>query len=207
LFLCLLFAGFCCLLFISRRFFEQACRQDVVALVSSTRDAFVAKIKFVSRATKSKNRNVYPKQLMKSQQEKKAAVSLRPTLRSSNKVAQPRLAGVRWRISVCISSATCSRILRPFVLLEITLSNGSIRTMEMSVDKFNELRFSVAQVCWPCSCSCSCCVVCVTLFVGFEIHVFARQQSSFQVDGSIKAALVGDIKVNRHLSRVMNARM
>jgi hypothetical protein len=32
------------------------------------------------------------------------------------------------------------------VLLEITLSNGRIRTLEMSVDKFNELRFSVAQV-------------------------------------------------------------
>ena len=65
---------------------------------------------------------------------------------SANKVAQPRLSTVRWRISVCISSATCSRVLRPFVLLELTLSNGSIRTMEMSVDKFNELRFSVAQV-------------------------------------------------------------
>jgi hypothetical protein len=55
---------------------------------------------------------------------------------------------VRWRVSVCISSAACSRILRPFVLLEITLSNGTIRTMEMSIDKFNELRFSVAQVCF-----------------------------------------------------------
>ena len=56
-----------------------------------------------------------------------------------------RLSNVRWRVDVCISSASCSRVLRPVVLMELELSDGTIRTLEMSVEKFQELRYCTAQ--------------------------------------------------------------
>jgi hypothetical protein len=37
-------------------------------------------------------------------------------------------------------------VLEPSVLLEMTLSDGSIKTFEVSISKFHELRYNVAYV-------------------------------------------------------------
>jgi len=58
----------------------------------------------------------------------------------------PRLHKLRWRIDVTISSGSLSRVMRPSILMEMCLSNGSIRTFEVSIDQFNQLRHGVAKV-------------------------------------------------------------
>ena len=58
----------------------------------------------------------------------------------------PRLQKLRWRIDVTISSGSLSRVMRPSILMEMCLSNGSIRTFEVSIDQFNQLRHGVAKV-------------------------------------------------------------
>jgi hypothetical protein len=58
----------------------------------------------------------------------------------------PRLQKLRWRIDVTISSGSLSRVMRPSILMEMSLSNGSIRTFEVSIDQFNQLRHGVAKV-------------------------------------------------------------
>jgi COMM domain containing 5 len=52
----------------------------------------------------------------------------------------------RWRIDVIISSGSLSRLMRPSILMEMTLSNGHVRTFEVSVQQFNQLRYGVAKM-------------------------------------------------------------
>eukprot|EP00761_Pharyngomonas_kirbyi_P000518 gb/GECH01000518.1/.p1 GENE.gb/GECH01000518.1/~~gb/GECH01000518.1/.p1 ORF type:complete len:266 (+),score=66.37 gb/GECH01000518.1/:1-798(+) len=58
--------------------------------------------------------------------------------------------GLRWRVDVTISSNAMHRVFKPVVLLELDLTapDGSrkMRTMEVSVEMFHELRFAVASV-------------------------------------------------------------
>ena len=58
----------------------------------------------------------------------------------------PSLAGMSWRVDVTISTTQLSRVFRPTVSMSLTLSDGTIRTFEVGVDKFNELRYNVAKV-------------------------------------------------------------
>ena len=50
------------------------------------------------------------------------------------------------RVDVTISSATSNKVLRPSVILEMVLESGAIRTMEVPVDVFHTLRYSVARM-------------------------------------------------------------
>ncbi len=79
----------------------------------------------------------------------------------------PTLDHLRWRVDVGISTSALARTLKPTVLMQVhgrqcfvdapgvsrlscatqmTLSDGSVKTMEMPVEKFHELRYNVAYV-------------------------------------------------------------
>ena len=45
-----------------------------------------------------------------------------------------------------IATSSAKRVLVPSVLMQLTLSDGRVKTFEMSVDKFNALRYNVAKV-------------------------------------------------------------
>jgi hypothetical protein len=64
----------------------------------------------------------------------------------ARRVRLPALAGLRWRVDVCISSGLLSRVMRPNILLQCTLSSGEIKTFEVSVEQFNQLRYGTAKV-------------------------------------------------------------
>lgn len=61
-------------------------------------------------------------------------------------VRLPQLTNLRWRVDVTISNSSLSRVLEPFLLMELTLSNGTVRSFEIPVSKFHELRYNVATV-------------------------------------------------------------
>jgi hypothetical protein len=48
-------------------------------------------------------------------------------------VRLPQLASLKWRIDVTISNSSLNRVLEPSVLLEMTLSDGSIKTFEVKL--------------------------------------------------------------------------
>lgn len=58
----------------------------------------------------------------------------------------PRLQRLRWRVDVVISSGSLSRVMRPSLLMQMVLSNGAIKTFQVSVEQFHQLRFGVAKV-------------------------------------------------------------
>jgi len=64
----------------------------------------------------------------------------------SQQLALPSLESIRWRVDVTISTTSLSRVFRPTVTFSITLSNGKVRTFEVSMEKFNELRYNVAKL-------------------------------------------------------------
>mmetsp|Transcript_3669 Transcript_3669/g.7591 ORF Transcript_3669/g.7591 Transcript_3669/m.7591 type:complete len:116 (+) Transcript_3669:317-664(+) len=57
----------------------------------------------------------------------------------------PQLDRLRWRVDVTISSNHLARVLQPSILMEMTLSDGSIKTFEVSVEQFHALRHAVAR--------------------------------------------------------------
>jgi hypothetical protein len=57
----------------------------------------------------------------------------------------PTVDDVRWRVDVTISTTHLSRVLKPYVLMQLTLSDGSIRKIEVDADKLQQLRFHVAS--------------------------------------------------------------
>jgi hypothetical protein len=69
---------------------------------------------------------------------------------NDNRVRFPRLDALRWRVDVSISSSSLSRVMQPAILMEMTLGDGTIRTFEVPVDQFHDLRFNVAKVREPC---------------------------------------------------------
>ncbi|XP_067929917.1 COMM domain-containing protein 5-like [Watersipora subatra] len=52
----------------------------------------------------------------------------------------------KWKINVSISTTSLNRVLEPSVSTRMTLSNGEVKCFEMSVAKFQELRYNVASV-------------------------------------------------------------
>jgi len=62
---------------------------------------------------------------------------------------KPRLANVvdiQWRISVTISTSFVSRALTPCVQLLLSLSDGRVYEVEMNLQKFHQLRHTVASI-------------------------------------------------------------
>lgn len=61
-----------------------------------------------------------------------------------NKPSLPRLDNFRWRVDVGISTSVLQRALEPSVLMELTLSDGKKHQMEVTIEKFHQLRYSTA---------------------------------------------------------------
>ncbi|XP_061419750.1 COMM domain-containing protein 5 isoform X2 [Lethenteron reissneri] len=58
----------------------------------------------------------------------------------------PQLESCRWRVDVAISTSVLARALRPSVLMQFSLTDGSTHQFEVPVSKFQELRYNVAQL-------------------------------------------------------------
>lgn len=63
-----------------------------------------------------------------------------------SRIGFPGLAKLRWRIDVTISSGSLSRVMRPSILMQMVLSDGRIRSFDVSVAQFNQLRYGVAKM-------------------------------------------------------------
>lgn len=57
----------------------------------------------------------------------------------------PTLTSLTWRVDVILSSSSVTRVMQPFVIMRVGLSDGTFRTIEMSVKAFHDLRFRVAE--------------------------------------------------------------
>lgn len=63
-----------------------------------------------------------------------------------NRLGFPNLSKLRWRVDVIISTGSLSRVMKPNITFQMTLSNGNVKTFELSVEQFNQLRHGVAKV-------------------------------------------------------------
>jgi len=83
----------------------------------------------------------------------------------TNRVQFPRLEKLRWRLDVTISCSVLQRVMRPNILFQVPtiifcelpldsrvyicktiFKDGSMKTFEVSIEQFNQLRYSVAKV-------------------------------------------------------------
>jgi hypothetical protein len=58
----------------------------------------------------------------------------------------PRIANMKGRVDVSISTSSLDKIMKPSVMVELSLSDGSIKTFEMDVDQFQKLRYDTARL-------------------------------------------------------------
>eukprot|EP00035_Acanthoeca_spectabilis_P021514 m.438666 g.438666 ORF g.438666 m.438666 type:complete len:216 (+) comp18269_c0_seq1:82-729(+) len=58
----------------------------------------------------------------------------------------PTLVDFKWRVDVAISTSELQRAMKPAVLMQMTLSDGTIQTFEMPVEEFHKLRYNVSYV-------------------------------------------------------------
>lgn len=65
---------------------------------------------------------------------------------TENRPRLPTIRTVQWKIDVAISTTSLSRVLEPVVHMQLNLSTGETKKFEMSVAKFQELRYNVASV-------------------------------------------------------------
>ena len=63
-----------------------------------------------------------------------------------HRTSLPELDAINWRVDVSVSTTSMARVMRPTLLMRVTLSDGTIRTFECSVRKFHELRYNLARV-------------------------------------------------------------
>eukprot|EP00659_Diplonema_papillatum_P006938 gene6938-10667_t len=58
----------------------------------------------------------------------------------------PTLASARWRVDVTITTSIMQKVFTPVVLLRLELSNGEIKTFEVSQAQLHLLRYSLAKM-------------------------------------------------------------
>eukprot|EP00038_Savillea_parva_P008915 m.180045 g.180045 ORF g.180045 m.180045 type:complete len:219 (-) comp14914_c0_seq1:1349-2005(-) len=63
-----------------------------------------------------------------------------------SRIRLPSLADFKWRVDVAISTSELQRAMKPAVLMQMTLSDGTIQTFEMPVEEFHKLRYNVSYV-------------------------------------------------------------
>lgn len=51
---------------------------------------------------------------------------------------------IKWRVNIIISSRDLSRVLEPVVYLELLLTDGTTKSLEVPLSKFHSLRQNVA---------------------------------------------------------------
>jgi len=62
------------------------------------------------------------------------------------RITLPSITDLEWRVDVTVSTTALSRVFRPSILMQITLSDNTVKLFECSVDKFHELRYNVAKL-------------------------------------------------------------
>ncbi|EDQ89925.1 uncharacterized protein MONBRDRAFT_2798, partial [Monosiga brevicollis MX1] len=60
--------------------------------------------------------------------------------------SRARLVDVQWRVDVAVSTSSMKRSLVPTVLMQLTLSDGTLRTFEAPVNQFHKLRYTAAAM-------------------------------------------------------------
>ena len=65
---------------------------------------------------------------------------------NGDRIRHPHLDGLKWRCDVTISSDRLKRVLRPCVAMQMTLSDGAIKSFEVPIEQFHALRYNVAKV-------------------------------------------------------------
>jgi len=63
-----------------------------------------------------------------------------------DQISLPNIVDLQWRVDVTVSTTSLSRVFKPTVIMQITLSDDTIKTFECSVEKFHQLRYNVAKV-------------------------------------------------------------
>lgn len=58
----------------------------------------------------------------------------------------PSLSGFRWRTEIAISTSSINRVLRPSILIQITLSDGRKQLLQLNIREFHMLRLGVATM-------------------------------------------------------------
>lgn len=58
----------------------------------------------------------------------------------------PRLTNLQWRVDIMISNSSLLRVMKPSVLMQMTFSDRRIKTFEVPIEQFHELRLNVAKV-------------------------------------------------------------
>ncbi len=76
----------------------------------------------------------------------KTRETLENAANSFHRLIFPRISSFKWRVDVIISTGTCSRVMRPTIVMQMILSNGQIKTFEVSVHQFNQLRHGTAKL-------------------------------------------------------------
>jgi len=66
--------------------------------------------------------------------------------KDSECIAGRRLTNMRWRVDVVMTSTALSKVRKPYVLAELHFDDGEVKTLEMSVEKFQDFRYHVARV-------------------------------------------------------------
>ena len=97
---------------------------------------------FSADLTKMQIKAEYVTELANAYKQRREAMS---ATAEASRVALPSITGVRWRVDVAISTTSLSRVFKPTVLMQLTLSDGRVRDFECSLDKFHELRYSIAK--------------------------------------------------------------
>ncbi|KAH9129154.1 hypothetical protein AeMF1_000754 [Aphanomyces euteiches] len=62
------------------------------------------------------------------------------------KSAIPHLNRLDWRVDLIVASNLLKTIRQPSIVLRLQLTDGHIHTIELSVDKFHELRYNTAKM-------------------------------------------------------------
>lgn len=78
----------------------------------------------------------------------KGIIKFRETIEKAaieNRIQFPKLQTLRYRVDVTVSSGSLSRIMRPNILFQMIMKNGSIKTFEVSIAQFHQLRYNVAK--------------------------------------------------------------
>lgn len=63
----------------------------------------------------------------------------------TKRVQFPRLEKLRWRVDVTISCSALQRVMRPNILFQTIFKDGSVKMFEVSIEQFNQLRYSAAK--------------------------------------------------------------
>jgi hypothetical protein len=58
----------------------------------------------------------------------------------TRRIRLPQLDTLKWRVDVTISTGSLLRVMKPVLMLQLTLTDGTTATFEVSQDRFHQLR-------------------------------------------------------------------